>query len=136
MLSLRIPITFRALLMLTTDIDKFYADIGKAIKSARLRRELSQDILARHLNLTKTSIINLEKGRHRPSIYQLILIAETLQINYADLIPYEYSLPNKDVPLKTQREILENMDNAVTDQKLINKSSRKVVFDFLTSIKK
>jgi transcriptional regulator with XRE-family HTH domain len=122
--------------MLTTDIDKFYADIGKAIKSARLRRELSQDILARHLNLTKTSIINLEKGRHRPSIYQLILIAETLQINYADLIPYEYSLPNKDVPLKTQREILENMDNAVTDQKLINKSSRKVVFDFLTSIKK
>jgi len=136
LLSLRIPITFRALLMLTTDIDKFYADIGKAIKSARLRRELSQDILARHLNLTKTSIINLEKGRHRPSIYQLILIAETLQINYADLIPYEYSLPNKDVPLKTQREILENMDNAVTDQKLINKSSRKVVFDFLTSIKK
>jgi transcriptional regulator with XRE-family HTH domain len=122
--------------MLTPDIDQFYKEMGRAIKSARLKRGLTQDIIARHLTLTRTSIINLEKGRHRPSIYQLLQIAEVLDLNYQDLIPFNDSTPNEKIPIATQKEIINNLDNAVIDPKMNNKSSRKAVFKFLTSIKK
>jgi transcriptional regulator with XRE-family HTH domain len=122
--------------MITLDIDQFYAEIGRTIKSARLKRGLTQDIMASHLNLTRSSIINLEKGRHRPSIFQLLQISDLLKISYKDLIPYNEPVYNEKVTLAAQREILSALDKAVTDQQLTDKPSRKAVFNFLTDQKK
>jgi transcriptional regulator with XRE-family HTH domain len=118
-----------------TDIETFYAALAKRIKSARLKRGLSQDIVANHLGLTKTSIINLEKARHRPSIYQLLQLAELLQISYADLILENNAIAPLDVSLNSKKKIINDIERAITEQGPINKSSRKAVFDFLSGVK-
>jgi len=112
------------------DIESFYRDLGEAIKTERLRRKINQERLGEILELTRASIINLEKGRHRPSIYQVLQIASFFQIEYTDLIPF-----------KTEKEkskhkaINRNLKNVVTDQKL-DEATKTAVIDFLTAIKK
>jgi transcriptional regulator with XRE-family HTH domain len=112
------------------DADNFYQSIGRLIQTERLNRGISQEILAGQLDLTRASIINLEKGRHKPSIYQLMLIAEILQTDYTSLIPVV-----TENPLKSKKDILDNLKNAVTDQGSIDKPARTAVMNFLSSIK-
>jgi transcriptional regulator with XRE-family HTH domain len=60
--------------MLINNMDQFYQEIGSRIRNARLLSGISQEILAAQLGLTRASIINIEKGRHRPSVHLLIEI--------------------------------------------------------------
>lgn len=117
------------------NIEDFYSEMAKLIKAGRLKRGLSQELMSENLNLTRTSIINLEKGRHRPSIYQLLQIAELIQVNFLELIPGNVKDMTKDVSLKTAKEIMKDIDEAVVEEP-INKSSRKAVFEFLKTRKK
>lgn len=114
--------------MPTMNLDDFYKEIGETIKAERLKNGMSQEILAEQLELTRASVINLEKGRHRPSVHQLVIIAKTLNVEISSLIP---------VPTKTQKmtkEIL-NISEAISDQGMIDNSTENVVLDFLTSTK-
>ena len=112
------------------DADKFYRELGDKIREERLRNFKSQEELASHLDLTRTSIINLEKGRHRPSIYQLLQIADYFKLDYAKLMP---------ISIKTSQEddIKEpSIKNMVIDQDTVGKETKQAVLDFLSSIKK
>lgn len=113
------------------DIDTFYKELGKLIKTERIKRGINQEILGNQLELTRASVINLEKGRHKPSIYQLIIIAEILNIEYTSLIP-SLAKGNKKFKKVGQNSI----ENAVSDQESINKSTKNTLLDFLSSIKK
>jgi transcriptional regulator with XRE-family HTH domain len=113
------------------NVNNFYKEMGSLIKAERLKCGVSQELLGNQLNLTRASVINLEKGRHRPSIYQLILIAEALQTDYTKLVP----VINPRIK-KTKKEILNDLDNAITDQDKIDKSTRTAVLNFLSSLKK
>src|SRR5690242_10862645 len=64
-----------------------YKHIGKAVQSARLTHDLTQDDLAALVGLTRTSIVNLEAGRQRSPVHVLYLIAEKLDIPIHDLLP-------------------------------------------------
>jgi len=112
-------------------VDNFYSSIGALIKYEREKKGISQEIIGNKLNLTRASIINLEKGRHRPSIYQLLLIAEILQIDYTQLIPI-----NTNQDIKPKKEILDDIEKAISDQDKLNKATKETVFNFLNSIKK
>lgn len=117
--------------MLDKDSEKFYRTIGDLISSERHRVGKSQEDLAAYLNLTRTSVINLEKGRHKPSIYQLLLIAEFFNIEYTKLIPVvaDESIESKPVRIS-------DLKNMVIDQEFVNKETKDAVMDFLTTIKK
>lgn len=109
--------------------ERFYDEMGRLIKEKRLSRGINQEILADRLGLTRASVINLEKGRHRPSVYQLMIISDLLQVNYTELIPsYKQSALERsgDTP---------NIDNAITDQDGIDESTQTVLINFLNSLK-
>lgn len=64
----------------------FYAAVGRQIARARVGR-LTQEALATKAALTRTSIINIEKGRQQILLHTLVDISRALQVSISDLIP-------------------------------------------------
>jgi transcriptional regulator with XRE-family HTH domain len=64
----------------------FYAAVGRQIAKARIGR-LTQEALAAKTALTRTSIINIEKGRQQILLHTLVDISRALQVPILDLIP-------------------------------------------------
>ena len=114
------------------DIDSFYKEIGQRIKSERIKRDISQERLGSHLDLTRASVINLEKGRHRPSLYHVIQIASFFEIDYTALVPYKIS-KSKRRRNDLSKKLTE--DNFVADEEL-GRSDKAAVNNFLSTIQK
>jgi DNA-binding XRE family transcriptional regulator len=53
---------------------------------------MTQESLGRKVNLTRTSIINIEKGRQQIQLRTLVEIARELNIQPSDLIPTDDTL--------------------------------------------
>lgn len=64
-----------------------YAILGNAIRSARLERKVTQDQLGKAVGLTRTSVVNIEKGRQKVPLDTLYNIARALGTNVHDLLP-------------------------------------------------
>jgi transcriptional regulator with XRE-family HTH domain len=64
-----------------TDEEVFYKFLGSKIASERNRFGITQEKLASVLGLSRVSIVNLEKGKQKPSIYQLYLITKEFDIS-------------------------------------------------------
>ena len=67
--------------------DKFYLELGRRIRKARLHSRLTQEQLANSLSLNRTSITNIEKGKQKILAHTLIDLAEVLRVPINDLIP-------------------------------------------------
>ena len=65
----------------------FYEKLGGCIKQARLKAEIKQEAFAISLNLSRASIVNIEKGRQRPPIHLLWSIAKILNIEVTEMLP-------------------------------------------------
>jgi transcriptional regulator with XRE-family HTH domain len=65
---------------------KFYAVVGDRIAKARAGR-MTQEALAGKTSLTRTSIINIEKGRQQVLVHTLVDIAQALQVSITELVP-------------------------------------------------
>lgn len=66
---------------------EFYAAVGKKIAETRKRLGITQEALASKIFLTRTSVINIEKGRQQLLVHMLLDIARALHVNPSDLIP-------------------------------------------------
>ena len=66
-------------------IDQLWKTVGLRIRSERLGRDMSQERLAELVGLSRPSITNLEAGRQRMAVDDLIKIARVLQIKMSDL---------------------------------------------------
>jgi transcriptional regulator with XRE-family HTH domain len=66
--------------------DQFNEDLGRLIRSAREKR-LTQAALGAHVGLSRTAITNIECGRQRLLVDQLVAIADALDVAPAELIP-------------------------------------------------
>jgi len=106
--------------------DAFYRELGQRISDERSIRKFSQEELGEYLKLTRTSIANLERGRHRPSIYQLIQIATFLRIEYASLIPYD-GITNEVQANVPEVKIFNGED-------VVDEATKDVVSNFLSNI--
>lgn len=113
-----------------SNIDKFYSELGSLIKTERLKRKITQDDLAQQLDLTRASVINLEKGRHRPSIYQIVLIAKYFNMEYTKLIPIIL-----DFVVEKKKETVPDLSNMISDQAEIDSSAKQVILDFLSNVR-
>lgn len=82
--------TFAAItsfMSLEQSIEAFYIQVGEKVRFQRKRAGMDQETLARHLNLSRTTVINIEKGRQRLSLEHAWLTAKILAISIEELLP-------------------------------------------------
>jgi transcriptional regulator with XRE-family HTH domain len=70
-----------------TDFDEIYRGVGRKVRQTRENQRLSQDLLAKHLGISRTSMVNIEAGRQRAPLHVLWQIAELLETKLTLLIP-------------------------------------------------
>ena len=89
-------------------IDSFYASVGGKVRLARVAADVSQELLAQRVGLTRSSIANLEAGRQRVALHLFFLIADALNKGVCELLPSEGSRPHN-------QPNLVNIDNKLVD---------------------
>jgi transcriptional regulator with XRE-family HTH domain len=65
----------------------FYRQFGRILAEARNKKKLSQEVLARELGLSRTSVTNIEKGRQPVQLHTLYHISQLLSVDLKDLLP-------------------------------------------------
>jgi DNA-binding XRE family transcriptional regulator len=73
--------------MTQRNLDAVYRAFGNLVRLGRERRDLSQEKLGRFVGLSRTSIVNIEKGRHHLVIHQLLAFARALEMPPEALLP-------------------------------------------------
>jgi transcriptional regulator with XRE-family HTH domain len=68
-------------------VNALYAEIGSRVRRTRKQQGWSQADLGRVVDLTRSSIANLEAGRQRPPVHIILLIAQTLGVSVDTLLP-------------------------------------------------
>ena len=66
---------------------ELYKAIGTKIRKERERQDLTQEELATHSEIGRTSLTNIEAGRQRLLVHQLWRIARALSVQPRDLFP-------------------------------------------------
>ena len=97
--------------------------LGDRIRSARTKANIKQEAFADYLKLSRSSIVNIEKGRQHPSIHLLLDIAKILKTNVVDLFPV-FETSEKVNPL--WEKILSNQSK--------DKATNKIVLGFIKDI--
>lgn len=69
------------------DAENFYKKLGQRIREARTRSGLTQQELAAKVELTRSSVTNIELGRQKLLVHALVEIADALQIAPDQLLP-------------------------------------------------
>ena len=68
-------------------VTRFYQLLGERVRAAREDKDLTQAALAERLDLSRTSITNLENGTQRPPAHHLARMAQVLEMPITELIP-------------------------------------------------
>ena len=121
--------------MINQTEDQFYEEIGTRIRNYRLSANMGQEMFAELLNLTRASVVNMEKGRQRPSIFQIIRIANILKVDYIDLVPFDLNIER----LPTQESQVFDLDySSVVAGSYVNLNDRvkNSMNQFLTDLSK
>ena len=63
-----------------------YKSIGKRIKTARIRLDMTQDRLAEQVNLSPSHLSNIETGTTKVSLPTIIKLANALQVSVDSLL--------------------------------------------------
>lgn len=66
---------------------KLYRVFGSRLRELREQRSVTQEELARRVDLSRTSITNIERGRQRVMLHQVMELAEALEATPQDLMP-------------------------------------------------
>lgn len=69
------------------NLSQFYAALGSNIRRARSDRDITQQDLADELDLNRTSITNIEKGKQKILVHTLVDLMEVLKVGFTDLVP-------------------------------------------------
>lgn len=68
---------------------ELYREFGRRLRHARKRAGLSQEDLAERLGVSRAAVANIELGRQRVALHQLVSAASTLGLDPRDLLPFE-----------------------------------------------
>jgi len=106
-----------------TEWDSLYRELGRRIREARelMGEKLSQEKLARRLNLSRASIVNIEAGRQHAPLHLLWQISEVLGTDLALLIPRraDLMLPTNPAPLDAEM-VKQIQEAAKGDPEVVN----------------
>jgi transcriptional regulator with XRE-family HTH domain len=115
--------------MTTKDKSRFYIELGNLLNTARKNAGLSQKELAQRSSMSRTSIINIEKGRQHPPIHLLWKFSQILDVNATDLIPI-FSNSEESGELNTY---FERIIKKTTDVGIIDESSTVKINTFINN---
>jgi DNA-binding XRE family transcriptional regulator len=85
--------------MTDQEIKSLYLGIGLRIKELRQQRGLNQEAFALLLDLTRASIVNIEKGRQRVTIHLIYDICRITGANISDILLPEMKKEEELLPL-------------------------------------
>jgi transcriptional regulator with XRE-family HTH domain len=69
------------------DIEAVYPRFGARLRSERRMAGLTQEDLAVRLGLSRTTVVNIERGRQRIALHQLLQIADAVGCEVLHLLP-------------------------------------------------
>lgn len=95
------------------EFEALYQKLGRKIRDARQRSELSQQRLADRLTVSRASIVNIEAGRQHPPLHLLWQIAEQLKTDLHLLIPRREELTGTGSPVTLDRAMIKQIKAAV-----------------------
>jgi transcriptional regulator with XRE-family HTH domain len=67
--------------------DRIYRVFGSRLRELREKASVTQEELAKRVDLSRTSITNIEKGRQRVLLHQFVDLAEALNVEPTALMP-------------------------------------------------
>jgi len=70
--------------------------LGHAIRTARKQAGLSQQIVAEHLGIARTTLVAIEKGERNVRVYELTCLAEILGVELSSLLAESESIQIKE----------------------------------------
>ncbi|MBN8857005.1 MAG: helix-turn-helix transcriptional regulator [Sphingobacteriales bacterium] len=110
----------------------FYIKLGNNIRDHRLKAGISQEVLGDQLSLTRSSIVNIEKGRQRPLTHTLVEIAQTLRVPLLEL------LPSTEIKELTSGKVVAASANLniIGGHNQVDKNTEAAVKQFVSFIKK
>lgn len=94
--------------------DVIYEEIGKRIREARENKKLTQEELGKLVDLTRTSITNIERGKQKIAIDGLYKFANILSVTVFSLLPNESVLLDN-IELPGNEDKLNEVDSDVLD---------------------
>ena len=94
---------------------RLYRLIGERISSVRVSAGLSQNKLAKKLELSRVSIVNIEKGRQRAPVHVLWRIAEALGVEITDFIPTLAQIANAETSVHLDETTVSMIEEAAND---------------------
>lgn len=93
----------------------FYEEFGRRVREARERAGLTQKAVAERLRITRSSVANIEAGRHRILIHQAVDLADALGVSVDELLPTRLPLIDDELrDLPTTRALREISDRWTT----------------------
>lgn len=67
-------------------IEPMYAEFGRRVRNERMKQKLSQDELARAIDLPRTAVSNIESGRQRVLLHTLVALVKALRVSSNELL--------------------------------------------------
>jgi DNA-binding XRE family transcriptional regulator len=64
-----------------------YREFGRRVRDSRTGSQITQDILAHQIGLSRTSVTNIERGRQAVLLHQVYDIARALDTTVQALLP-------------------------------------------------
>jgi transcriptional regulator with XRE-family HTH domain len=68
-------------------MEDFYEAFGPRLARVRRKCKVSQELLGSRVGLSRTSIVNVEKGRQRVPLHMLVSFADALGVAPSELLP-------------------------------------------------
>lgn len=69
-----------------SSVEPVYAELGRRLQEERERRGVTQAAVAERVDLPRSAISNIEKGRQRTFVHVLLAYAELLQLDPGKLL--------------------------------------------------
>ena len=68
------------------DSDRFFRSFGRNVAQRRKELDVTQEVLAQRLSLSRPSITNIERGEQGVSLYMAIQIARALELEDVNML--------------------------------------------------
>jgi transcriptional regulator with XRE-family HTH domain len=96
-------------------MEPIYAEFGKLLRLARKRAELTQEALAKRVELSRTSITNIERGNQPVALHTFVSLAKAVGVPAGDLLPADTTdteLTFSDLSKSQRRTVHRELDGA------------------------
>lgn len=103
--------------------ETLYRNLGYKIRIAREKMDINQSLFANMLDLSRSSVVNIEMGRQRPSVHLLYEIARITKTSISNLLTD--LIPDKDT--NQVLDIKEKISYSLSNLESVNKITDLII---------